>query len=316
MRTIPFYGLLLALLLAAPASGREIFVDNMAGDDRFTGLQQRNTPEQTGPVRTLAKALRLAHHGDTIVMADNDVPYRESVSLVGSRHSGGPRRPFTIRGNGAILDGSMPIDPKVWEPYEGAVLWFRPKRMSHQQLFLDGRPAVQVVASASAIRPPKLESLQWCLLNGKIFFCVEKTKLPGDYNLSCADEQTGITLFHVDRVVIADLTVQGFQLDGISLGNSARNVTLSGVMCRGNGRSGVAVGGASSVEIDGSSLGNNELAQLLTLPYSRTQLHDTLLLGNTAPGWVDQGGRVSIDGKSLKGGIEQFPANTERKPKP
>ena len=75
-----------------------------------------------------------------------------------------------------------------------------------------------------------------------------------------------MTLFHVEKVRIVDLTVQGFQVDGISLSNSAREVLLSGVTCRGNGRSGLAVGGASSVTIRESLLGDNGQAQLLTLP--------------------------------------------------
>lgn len=250
MRIIPLQSLLLAMLLAVPALGREIYVDNVAGDDRFTGILPRNTPEQNGPVRTLAQALRLAQHGDTIVLARNDQPYYESVSLVGSRNGGDPGRPFAIRGNGAILDGSKPIDPRRWKHYEEAVFSFTPRRMSHQQLFLDGRPVPRVAVPIAARRPPKLEPLQWCSLNGVIYFCAEKNKLPDEYNLSCAERQTGITLFHVDNVLIADLTVQGFQLDGVNLSNSARNITLSGLMCRGNGRSGVAVGGASTVVID------------------------------------------------------------------
>ena len=298
---------LIFAIVATAASAREIYVDNVAGSDTFSGIQPYNTPEQTGPVRTLSRALQLVRHGDTIVMANQGRPYRENVSLVGDRHSGSARRPLAIRGNGAILDGSRPIDPGAWEPYAGAVFWLRPRRMSFQQLFIDDRPAVRVVVSSNDERPPELEPLEWCSLNGAIYFCVEKNKLPGDYNLSCADAQTGITLYHVENVAIVDLTVQGFQLDGVNLANSARNITLSGVMCRGNGRCGLAVGGASTVDIDGSSLGNNGVAQLLTLPYSTTRLHDSLLLGNTAPGWVDRGGKVSIDGVSVDGGIEQFP---------
>ena len=100
MRTI--YCLLTLWLFCSPAVGREIFVDNVAGDDRFTGQMASDPGGMAGPVRTLAKALRLAGCGDTIVLVKNDVPYRESISLAGSRHSGTPDEPFTIRGNGAI----------------------------------------------------------------------------------------------------------------------------------------------------------------------------------------------------------------------
>jgi hypothetical protein len=304
MRTLG--GLCLAMLLwSAPVSGRDIFVDNVAGDDRAEGQKPGVTPEQGGPVRTIAQALRLAVGGETIVLAKTDQPYRESVTLVGNRSSGTARQPFMIRGNGAILDGSAPIPPEAWKNHAGAVFRFRPPRIGSQQLFLDDRPAAQVAVGHLAGGPPRLEPRQWCLLEGQIYFCVEPTKLPRDYQLSYTHLQTGVTLFHVEHVVIADLTVQGFQTDGIGLANSARHVSLVGVTCRGNGRSGVSVGGASSVEIDESLLGDNGVAQLLTLPYSKARVRHSHLLSNTAPGWVDLGGRVEIDGRHAQGGLDQ-----------
>ena len=311
-----FQGFLIVMLLGAPAAGREIFVDNASGDDRFAGQQPVGKSDLSGPVRTIAKALRLAGNGDTIVLAKTKEPYRESFSLVGSRNSGTPQRPFSIRGNGAILDGSTPVPPKAWESYKGAVFSFRPKRAGFQQLFLNDLPAVRVFVSEKAADPPELQPLQWCWLHSRIFFCVDKTKLPADYRLSCAGEPVGITMFHVDRVRIADLTVQGFQLDGVSLFNSARNVTLSDVTCRGNGRSGISVGGASLASIDSSLLGDNGQAQLLTLPCSETHVRNSHLLSNTAPGWADQGGRVYMDEKRIEGGLDEFHPSVDPKEKP
>ena len=119
MRTLG--GLCLALLLwSVPASARDIFVDNVSGDDRFIGSQINNAADGSGPVRTIGKALRLAGNGDAIELAATGQPYRESVSLVGSSHSGLAGHPFTIRGNGAILDGSAPVPPQAWEHYNGA----------------------------------------------------------------------------------------------------------------------------------------------------------------------------------------------------
>lgn len=294
------------VLLVAPAAGRDIYVDNVAGDDSFTGRQPRNMPDRTGPVRTIAKALRLAAGGgDRIVLIKNDQPYRESISLVGSRHSGYPQRPFVIEGNDAILDGSAPVPPQRWEHYRDGVFRFRPPRMGHQQLFINHRPAIRVAASRLAGVPPELQPLQWCLHGGYIYFCVEPDKLPEDYNLTYAQKQTGITLLHVQGVGIVNLTVQGFQLDGISAFNSARDVYLGGLTCRGNGRSGITVGGTSTVEIDVCLVGNNGRAQLLTLPYSETSVRSSNVFSNTAPAWVDRGGRMYIGGQHVEGGIDQ-----------
>jgi hypothetical protein len=67
------------------------------------------------------------------------------------------------------------------------------------------------------------------------------------------------------------------------------------------------VGGASLLDIDHTLLSDNGQAQLLTLPYSETHLRDSRLLWHTAPGWVDQGGRVYLDGKRIEGGLDAFP---------
>ncbi len=285
--------MLLALLLAvSPAGARDIFVDNVAGDDASTGVHPRNMPGQTGPVRTITKALRLAGYGDRIVLTATERPYRESVALVGTRRSGYSFAPFTIEGNGATLDGSKPVPADAWQNHAGAVFRFKPPRLGPQQLFLDDRPAEQVAVDAAADGPATLKPLQWCQLGGQIYFSVEMTKLPEDYPLSYAARQVGITLLHVDRVLIRNLTVQGFQLDGINAHNNARRVTIVGVTCRGNGRSGIAVGGASLVNINDCVLGNNGRAQLLSLPHSETHLHGTDLIANTAPAWLNRGGRV------------------------
>jgi len=303
------------LLWAVPAAAREIYVNNIDGDDRAAGRQPQAAADLSGPVQTIAKALRLAESGDHVVLAKTAQPYRESVSLVGSRHSGYPHQPLVIEGNAAILDGSAQVPPQAWEPYRGAVFRFRPPQMGYQQLFLDDRPAVRVAVSPQAGSPPPLGPLRWCFLDGQIYFCVEPMKLPEDYHLSCCRLATGITLYHVEHVEIIGLTVQGFQVDGISAFNTARDVRLAEVVCRGNGRSGVTVGGASQVEIEASLLGNNGQAQLLTLPHSETQVRNSRLLSNTAPGWVDQGGWVTIDGKRSEGGLDDSRA-AEKPPKP
>lgn len=297
----------LLVLPLSTATARDIFVDNLAGDNAFTGKHQRNSRDLSGPVHSISRALELALQGDRIVLADTGQPYRESISLMGSRHSGNSFGHFIIEGNGVTLDGSAPVPPEAWEHFRGPVFRFKPPRLSHQQLFLNDRPAPRVFAGRMAASPPELEPLAWCLHGGYIYFAVdpESTKLPKDYALSFTDKPVAITLFHVDRVGIVDLTIQGFQLDAINLKNSAREVNIAGVTCRGNGRSGIAVGGASQAEIDACLLGNNGFAQLLTLPYSETGVRNSVLLSNTAPAWVDQGGRVYIDGQRVHGGLDE-----------
>lgn len=297
---------------ALPVRAADIFVNNTLGDDRSDG--GRPEPGPLGPVRTIARALRLAEPGDRIVLADTGQPYRESISLVGSRHSGRGSRPLVLDGNGAVLDGSAAVRPEAWQHVRKEVFCFEPPGTAFQQLLLGALPAQRVAADHGAADPPALEPLQWCLYRGKIYFAVQPGKLPDQYPVRYAHHPVGITLFHVDQVVIQDLVVQHFQLDGINAFNSARRVSLVRVTARGNGRAGVAIGGASLVAIDHCLLGNNGEAQLLTLPYSETHVYQGELLGNTAPGWVDAGGKVWFDGTARSGGLKQYPAPEAKSP--
>lgn len=297
---------------ANSASASDIYVNNVLGNDRSNG--RRPEPGEFGPVRTIARALQLAQAGDRIVLADSGQPYRESISLVGSRHSGAAGRPFVLDGNGAILEGSAPVPPDAWQHYRGHVFRFQPPGTAFQQLLLGALPAPRVPAHDRDPEPPFLQPLQWCLYRGNIFFAVEPGKLPDQYTLSYAHHPVGITLFHVDQVVIQDLVVQHFQIDGINAFNSARRISLVRLTARGNGRAGVAIGGASLAAIDHCLLGNNGEAQLLTLPYSETHVYGGELLGNTAPGWVDAGGKVWFDGVARTGGLEKYPTSGGKTP--
>lgn len=291
--------LLIVLLLAPCASAREIFVDNVGGDDRNNGSSPKSTGAANGPCRSIAQALKLAVSEDHIVLANSGVPYRESITLQAGRHSGTARKPTVLVGNGAILDGSWPVPEESWQHYQGNVFRFRPRRTSFQQLFRDDRPLPQVRIDNGTLKLPKLEPLQWCLFQGYIYFRVEKDKLPQYYNITHSGDTGGITLYEVRHVIIADVIVQGYQLDGINAHDSVFNTTLVGVICRGNGRSGISIGGASRVVVEEAIVGDNGAAQVRTEGYSRTQIVNCEVIGNTAPAVVREGGEVVIDGEVM-----------------
>lgn len=289
-------------ILAATGFGAEFFVNNRTGEDFFDGRSPQPNNAGSGPVRTIARALQLASGSDRITLAKTEEPYRESITLFGSRHSGLPGQPLVIAGNEAVLDGSQPIPPRQWQSIGGSVFRFVPPAAGPQQLFLGGRPAVRVPVGIDGLMP-QLEPRQWCYHEGAILFKVEPTKLPDDYDLAFAALPTGITLYFVRHVAIVDLVVQGFRLDGIQAANSARDIYLAGIIARGNGRAGLVIGGASHVEIEACLAGANGTAQLITMPWSETQIRRCRLLGDSADGWIDRGGRVWVDGKRQSGGL-------------
>ena len=141
-----------ACLLLRQAAARDIFVDNLGGDDKCSGLHTRPQADASGPVRTIAKALRPAQAGDHVVLAKSAQPYHECVSLVGTRHSGAGRlMPFVLDGNGAVLDGSTPIPVEGWSFYRDNIFRFRPQATSGPILFLNGRCAA---CACRCRRPP------------------------------------------------------------------------------------------------------------------------------------------------------------------
>ncbi|MDO4550525.1 MAG: right-handed parallel beta-helix repeat-containing protein [Planctomycetia bacterium] len=284
---------------------RDIFVDNIRGNDEFTGWNTAINADGNGPVRTIRRALELARAGDRIVLAKNEEPYRESVTFIGKNHSGALSGPFILEGNGAILDGSVEINPELWKFYGNGIFYFRPKYIAYQNLFLNGKPLSRAEVPGHEIPEIKLERMQWCMHEGNLLFKPEREHLPGDFPLRCAGMKCGITLIHVEGVEIRDLIVQGFQHDGIAAANSARNVFLNRVKLRGNARAGLSVGGACSVWIMNSVLGDNNAVQLWTERHSRTEIKNSELLSNTAAGWLDHGGVVMMDGKEIKGGLDE-----------
>lgn len=301
MRTV--YCFLLAIGLGLPAAAaRDIYVNNAGGDDHYTGDQPRAVAGENGPVRTIARALRLAQSGDRIVLADTRQPYRESISVVGARHSGDALRPMTIEGNGAVLDGSVAVGAEQWEFYRDNRFRFRPPQMGACLLLIDGRIGAPVASAPGAEVPPKLEPRQWCSHQGYIYFGVEQSKLPAAYAPAYTGMTAGITLYQVDRVVIKDLTVRGFRIDGIHAAAGARHVTLQGVTCVNNGRAGIAAAGASQVYLDSCQANANGKAQLLSLPNSTAYIRNSELSGDSAPAWVDQGGRVFLGDQPVRGG--------------
>ena len=290
MRIWSWFGCL-SLMVSSPLAARDIYVDNVGGDDLLSG-RVATLEGWDGPVRTIGRALRLAEAHDRIVVANTATPYREMVSLSGGRHSGSPTVPFVLEGNGAVLDGSAAIDPRLWSPVHGKkdVFRFRPPRMAYQQIFLEGRPLTRVPVSPQGPLPA-LEPLEWYLWQGHVYLRIEEGKWIDDYALSRTDLTTGVTLYHVRHAVVLDLVVQGFQLDGVNA-HDALHCTLHAITARGNGRSGIAVTGASRVAIEGCLSGDNGAAQLLTDGHCIVDVLDTQLLPGTAPELLRRGGKV------------------------
>ncbi|GAB6166645.1 hypothetical protein JCM19992_26450 [Thermostilla marina] len=289
------------------ASARDIFVNNRSGDDHFLGRQPTDGTGYAGPVRTIEKALALAQSGDRIVIAATGIPYRESLTVATARLGGNAVREFIIEGNGAVLDGTVPVPREAWELYTPA--WRAEKKVvfrcwpplkGTQILYIGDKPGLRVPADSAAELPPMLEPMQWCYHRGALYLGLPENARPEQYDLRYAGMRSGLTLHHVSKVVIRDLVIQGFQTDGIAVANTVKDLRLERVVCRGNGRAGISVGAVSRVEIIDSLLGDNGESQLIAHHTSETIVRNTQIIGNTAPAVVRKGGTLEIDGKSVE----------------
>lgn len=295
MRSLVFFVMLCCSV--AQLHARDWYVDNRLGDDQFSG-RLRLPASGDGPVRTIAKALRVCGAADRIVIANTGMAYRESFTLVGGRHSGLPDFPFVVEGNGAMLDGRTLVPAEAWSVFRGDVYRFRPPRQASAMLYLGERPARFHPPLERQNGAPRLEPLEWSLVDGYIWFRVEQGKLIEDYPLSIAALAVGVGLYHVHDVVVSNLVVQGYQLDGVNAHDGVSMCRLSNVTSRGNGRSGFTVANASRVLLDGCVSGDNGASQLRSEGYSHTRLINTSLLANTAPRIVSSGGEAQIEGDS------------------
>jgi hypothetical protein len=282
----------LVLVLAnwSSASARDIFVNNVLGDDRRGGTMAAVGDEGIGPCRSISKALRIARPGDHIIVANTGQPYRESITVQGPCHSGLDRFPTIISGNGATLDGSQSLLGAYWEFAGETMFRTRPINKSFQQLFLSGQPLVRKQPLPSEF--PKLAPREWCLFQGWIYFAVDPAKLPEDYDLSCCGEQVGITLYNVHDVIIQDLNVRGFWLDGVNCHDNVSRADLLRIQSAENGRSGFSVGGCSKVRIDTCVAGGNGAAQVRLEGVCQVELLDNTLDTATAPAIVREGGKI------------------------
>ncbi|MEZ6089331.1 MAG: hypothetical protein R3C05_15125 [Pirellulaceae bacterium] len=272
------------------ASGRELVVDNVAGSDYQNDRGLVAGPATFGPYRTIMRALLVAQPGDSIILTKTDVPYRECISLNGRQHSGTSLYPFQIIGNGAVLDGTTVPRRDGWEVVRDDLYRYLPPRPGYGQLFVGGNTMPRFIGEFDNLSA--MSQGEWAHLDGLIYFRPPVGKSPLDLPLEITSEAVGITLYDVEHVVISDLTVRGYRLDGINAHDKANEVQLIGIAARQNGRSGFCVAGSSSVTIGASLSELNGMAQLLSEGESHTILANVDLADRTAPPIVDHGGKI------------------------
>lgn len=252
----------MALMLATPlAVAADLIVDNVRGSDSQNDRGLVPGKPSFGPYRSINRALISALPGDRVIIKNTGKPYRECISLVGTQHSGTAASPFEIIGNGATLDGSITTTMADWESLRGDLWELRHTPPGYGLLTSRGE-LLDYKPMAAGTSLTMLEPRSWTRIGPTIFFRGDRQLGPFDLSLEVSNQTTGITLYDVQYVVISNLVVRGYRIDGINAHDRVDQVRLVNVTSRHNGRSGVTVAGASTVGITGSTLELNGLAQL------------------------------------------------------
>ena len=288
--------LLLPLVVAfqSPSRAIDIYVNNQLGNDQLPGTSAE--PRQgDGPVETISRGLRIAGRSDRLIIANTGIPYNEMISLSGPHHSGSVERPFTIVGNGAVIDGTILAAPEAWSHVADSTFAMPPRRLTYQHLFLDGKPLPRSDASQAL----DLQPLQWALADGKIYFATQDNRVPESYDLRHCGLQTGITLYNTRHVQIENLVIQGFQQDGINAHELASRCDLIDVECRANGRSGLSVGGVSHVRVIRGNFYDNGRVQVRTEGLAKLELYQCDVAEGSSPPYSAEGKSLLVDGQLI-----------------
>jgi hypothetical protein len=260
------------LVMGGAVRGATIYVDSRLGSNSYDGQTATPAGETSGPVYSLDAAVALANTGDVIELANDGQTYYGSLTLFGARNSGLIGRPFTIDGHGATISGARPIPVGCWQRVTDGIWRITPIRKAYYQLVLDGATVPEVKCERSATSLPAIPPGQWCGFRGAVYYHPEPGADPNRLALSLADEQVGITLLDVDNVIIRDVTLQHFRLDGINAHDRCRRIELINVTLQANGRAGLAVGGTSRVLVRDSNLRENREAAVLVTELGEAEL--------------------------------------------
>jgi hypothetical protein len=252
-----------------------LYVDNRQGRDVYDGTAAQPIDVSSGPVHSIGRALRIAGPGDTIIVANTGVPYTGAIALAGSQHGGFPGLPLTIVGNGAVVDGSQPIDVAAWSK-AGPGLWrMTPWHKGTYLLLEGGRPLPEHPRPRHLPAAADVPEGHWTAFGGSIYLKLPDLDEPADHALRLAWEPMGLSLYKVEHVVIRDLTFQHFQVDGVNLHDLCSNVVLENVKSLENARAGVTVAGSSAVTLRNCELAGNGRASLLILEKAGAEVDET-----------------------------------------
>jgi len=254
--------LLLPLLFTAArlAAAAELHVDPETGSDSADG--------QKAPLKTIARAIRLAQPGDTVHLAPRR--FYESADLSGKM--GTVEKPITLEGHGAVLDGSEPVLAADWEAL-GDGLFRKIKLLPHNDAAIVGRwfflwdgkmnhmGRTSKGPSAPLKRPADLQPVEWTYAKEEDAFYL---RLPAGQSLDAANirypkRSSGVILSGKgEHLIVRNVIATHVYNDGFNIHGAQRNAQFFNIAAIECGDDGFSAHEDAECRTDGFvSIGNS-----------------------------------------------------------
>ncbi len=201
-----------------------------------TGTTDGDGSTPATALATIRAAVSRAGAGDTVVLADTGIPYRESVVL--SRRGGAPGRPLVIEGGGATVTGLKAISAEQWIAREDGTYFFSTqiRRGSLRPYLVEN--GVPVPTSA---RLAELAAGQCCWLAEGVYFRPAGGKTISDHALEGTLLAAGLAIRSGNYITVRNLTAEYFANDGFNVHGSCLGLRFENIVARYNGDDGFSV---------------------------------------------------------------------------
>lgn len=249
-------------------AGRDLYVDPDKGNDSADGLLAI-AKEKSGPVKTIARAIRLAQAGDTVHLAPMKTPYHESAIFYD--RSGEPGKPITLDGHGNTITGCEPLNLADWQ-MTSAGLYRNDHLLRVDDAVLmrwffrfDGKMNHMSRSSKGPSEPLKkvaeLKPGEWTFVKEEqaFYIKIDPGKKLGDYRIEAPVRGSGVVVAgNCNHLVIRNITATHVYNDGYNIHGVCRDVKFENIQAIECGDDGFSAHDDCQVEVDGFvSIGNS-----------------------------------------------------------
>lgn len=272
------------LLLSGMISARDIYVNNLNGNDNNAG------DSETTALLTITKAQTMLIAGDSIHLANTGSVYRETFGF--SKLIGNASSYISVNGHGATVSGSDKIVDSEWQMitpglYKNNTIYdkykFNKEIIWRFFFVFDGkmnRMGTCMKGKSIPLKAPSdLLEKEWTFVAPeKAFYIkIDPTKKLADYNIEIPVRPNGVSIHNAtDYLIVKNLVTTHVYNDGFSLSGEGRNILLENIQSIDCGDDGISAHGNSGATIKGFYSSGNGTG-ICDTGNSLTQYEDVLI---------------------------------------